>query len=141
MPRISTYLECARSKFGGGHLGEVRSASDMIVGAAGCEGSLAALAAEADIPALLRKGPSEALGSQSGLSCDVLTLRRQRAGILLKVNRMGHSVLSVGAMGDGPPRLGRGPKLAASFIEWAFVGRRPDPPNGGLQLLLTETGF
>lgn len=57
----------------------------------------------ADIPAFLRKEASEALEGQADVACDVLTLRKQGADNPLKVNEMGHNVLSVVNPGEGAP--------------------------------------
>ena len=54
--RVSTFWACARYKFCDGRLGEVRFAAGNPVGLAGCRGTFAACALEADIPAVLRKG-------------------------------------------------------------------------------------
>ena len=74
-------------------------------------------APEADIPTLLRKGVSDVQGVHLAFVCDLSTLRNRGAAIPLKVNQMGHYVLRVVACGDGPPRFGAGPKVAALFSE------------------------
>ena len=51
---------------------------------------------------------------------------------------MGHYVLSVVTFGDEHPRLGMGPKMAASHFEGAFVGKCPDLASGGLHSPRTE---
>ena len=56
LPRESTYPACARFEFGNSRRGEVRYAADTPEGHAGCRGTSAAFALEAEIPALLRKG-------------------------------------------------------------------------------------
>ena len=121
-PQISTYPACKRFLSVDGRLGEVRRAADITVGIAGRGGAATAVALEADIPALLRKGALEALGAQSDAASGVSTLR----------NQMGHYAPSVVAFGDGPPGRGRGPKLADPLSEWASVGKRSYLPNGGV---------
>ena len=61
-PHVSTYLACARFKFDDRRLGEVSFAADTTVGATGCKAAFTAFALDADTPASLRKGASEALG-------------------------------------------------------------------------------
>ena len=51
---------------------------------------------------------------------------------------MGHYVLSVASLGEGPPGLVRGPKSTASYLARASVRKRPDLANDGLPLPLTE---
>ena len=48
-PPVLTYPARARPKFGDGHLGEVRFATDIAVGIAGCNATLTASALEAYI--------------------------------------------------------------------------------------------
>ena len=74
-------------------------------------------------------------------ACDVSTLRNQGLEVHLKVNQLGYYVLSVVAFGDEPRRSGRGPKLAASYFERAFVRKRPDLSDVGLYSSLTEDGL
>ena len=120
--RISTCPACAPLKFGDGRLREVLCAADITLGVAGPSGRLTAFVLEADSPAVLRKGALGALGGQLDFACDALPHRNQGAEIPLKVNRLGHPVLPVVAFGCGPRRVGGGPKLAASYFEWAFAG-------------------
>ena len=54
-PRVLTFPSRARSKFGGGRIGEVRPAADVT------EGNFAACLLDAEIPASLRKGALEPL--------------------------------------------------------------------------------
>lgn len=61
LPRVATYPARPRLTFGGGCLGAVRFAADIIVGTAGCTGTFAAIVLDADTPALFRRGALEAL--------------------------------------------------------------------------------
>ena len=65
---------------------------------------------------------------------NVLEIRNRGADVPREVNEIGHYVLSAVAFGKGPSRVDRGPKLAASFSEWAALGKRPGLSNGGLHL-------
>ena len=94
----------------------------------------------ADFPASLREGVLEASGVQFDSSRDVLTRRKHVAEILPAVNREGRYSISVVAFCDRPPRLGGGPQLAASYFDWAFVGKPCDLPNSGAHLPPTEDG-
>ena len=135
-PKISAYPARARSKFGDGRFGKVHRAADITVGIEGRRGTHTAFALGADAPALLRKGAAEAMGGQLDFACYVSTFRNQGVGSLVKVNEMGHSVLSVVACGDGSPRFVRGPSFAASHFGLALVGTRPDISSGCLHLPL-----
>ena len=55
-PRVMTYPAQARFKFGDGRTGCVCFAADITVGIAVAKGTFTALASDADIPALLRRG-------------------------------------------------------------------------------------
>ena len=79
--RVPTYPGCARFKFGRSRLGGVRSAADIPASIGRCRPNFAAFALEADVPALLRQGALEALGGQLDVSCNMLTLRKERADI------------------------------------------------------------
>ena len=59
--RVSPFPESARFKFGEVRLSEVRCAACIPAGIARCNGEFAAFGLEADAPALLRRGASEAL--------------------------------------------------------------------------------
>ena len=107
----------------------------------GAWGTFTALALGLDIPAILREGALGALGGRLDFSYDASTRWKRGLDIPLKVNQMGHDVLSVVALGDGPSRLGQGPKVAVSYCVWACVGERPDLPNAGLQLPFTKDGM
>ena len=48
---VLTHPACARFKFGGGRLGEVRSAADITVGNAGCKETSTVFALDAGVPA------------------------------------------------------------------------------------------
>ena len=71
----------------------------------------------------------------------MLTLREQGVNFALKVNQMGHNVLSAAAFGDGPSGKGRSSKLVDPYFLCAFVNERPDFPNGGLHLPSTVDGL
>ena len=77
LQRVSTYPSKARSRFGGGRLGEESHAADIPAGIAGNKGKFAAFALDADIPALLREGAAEESGSQLDVSRDPLVLLKQ----------------------------------------------------------------
>ena len=83
---------------------------------------------------ILRKGAHEALRGQSVFGRDISTIRTRGAGIPLKMNEMGHYVLSVVAFGKGPSRVDRRPNLAAPVSGWTVSDKRPDVSNGGLHL-------
>lgn len=129
-PQLSAYPARTRLEFGGGRHGEARFTADL-PGSAGCRGELAASVTDAGIPAILRKGAVEALGGQSQVARDMLTLRNQGADIPPKVNQTGRNILNAVAVGEGRPRSGRRPAFPASYFEWASVNRRPNIPDGG----------
>ena len=81
--KVSTYPSSTRFRFGGGRLGEVRHAADIPEGIAENKGKFTALAPDADIPALLRKGAMEAPGGQKDFSRDAARRRfpRWRTGL------------------------------------------------------------
>ena len=65
--------------------------------------------------------------SDSSETWDALILRtfgfRKGPAVMRRLfGNMGHYVLSVVAFGEEPPGLARGPKLTASYFEWAFAG-------------------
>ena len=111
----------------------MKHAADIKVGIAGCKGSLTALVLGAETRALLRKGALEALGAQLDFDKDTLSLLRHGVCAPLRVNAMGHFIVSVA-------EFGRGPNLAASYFEWSFLEKRPDLSDGGLHLPLMESG-
>ena len=92
-----------------GRLGEVRRPADIPVGIAVGRGKFASSALESDIPAPCRAGASEAPGGRSDLPCDVLTSRRRGVGLSLKLNCLGHYVLSVVSSGQGRSQRVDGP--------------------------------
>ena len=55
--------------------------------------------------------------------------------------RWGHYALCVVEFRRGPPRIDRGPNLAASYFEWPFAERRPDLLGGGSHFPLVERGL
>ena len=89
---------------------------------------------DAEIPALLRKGPLEALGVQLVIFKDALSLLRHGVCVPLGVNAKGHHIVSVIEFGSGP-------NFAASFCEWSFLEKRPDLSDGGLHLPLVGSGL
>ena len=96
---------------------------------------------EAGAPALLRRGALEALGGQLGLARDVLAIWNHGIDTPLKVNEMGHYLLSVFAFGEETSCVDLGPKLAAPYFEWAILDKRPDLPNGCFNLPFSEDGL
>ena len=103
------------------------------MGVAGRKGAFTAFVLDAGIPALLRKGALEALGAQLDFEKDTLSLLRHGICAPLRVNAMGHYIVSV-------VEFGRGPNLAASYFEWSFPEKRPDLSDGGLHMPLVESG-
>ena len=87
---------------------------------------------------MLRKGSLEALRGRSDFAGDVLTIRNHGAEIPIRLTEAGHYFLSVPLLGEGPPRLVRGPKFMASYFERASAFTRPDMTYGGLNFLLAE---
>ena len=67
LPRIATFPARARFEFGGARRGDVRSATDITAGNAGAKGNSAAIAVDADIPVLLRKGALRSPWRAAGL--------------------------------------------------------------------------
>ena len=131
LPKMLSYSAAARFKFGDGRVGEVKRAADIEVGIPGCKGASAASVLDAEIPALLRKGALGAPGGHLDLERDISTIPKRSVRVPLRVNEMGHYVLSVVEFGKGPPRSDRGPNLAASYSEWSFVEKQPDLSDGG----------
>ena len=132
--RVSTYPSSARFRFGDGCHGEVRHPADSPPGIARHTGKFPAFALDADFPALLRKGAMVALGGQLDFPRDVLILRGHGNAIPLRVNRMGHYILSVVDFREDASGKVRGPVVSAPYFAWAFVNKRPILPNGGLHL-------
>ena len=124
----------ARFKFGDGRTGEVKHAADSKVGVAGCKGACAAFVLGAEIPALVCEEALEALGAQLDFEKDTLSRLRHGVRVPLRVNAMGHYVVSV-------VEFGRGPNLAASRFEWAVAEKRPDLSDGGLHVPLVGSGL
>ena len=61
-----------------------------------------------------------------------LAIRKYGVLVPLRVNEMGHYVLSVVKFGKGSPCIDRGPNLAASYFNWLFAERRLPLVEGGL---------
>ena len=125
-PKVMPYSTSARLKFGGGRVGEVRHAADIKVGIAWRKIAFATFVLDADIPALMRKGALEALGGRLSFERGILSIRTHGLNVPPGANAMGHYVQCVLEFGKGPPRLKRGPALAASYFEWSFSEKRPD---------------
>ena len=104
----------ARFKFGDRGIGEVKHAADTKVGIAGCMGAFTACVLGAEIPALLRRGALESPGAQLDCEENTLSLLRHGVRVPLRVNAMGHYIVSV-------VEFGRGPNVAASFLAWSVV--------------------
>ena len=105
------YPSSSRLKFLGGGIGEVKHAADIKVGIAGCKGAFAAYALGAETPALLCKGALEALGAQLDFEKDTLSPLRHGVRVPLRVNAMGHYIVSVVEFGPGRmwrPRISSG---------------------------------
>ena len=90
----------------------------------------------ADIPALLRKGATEAPGGQLDVSRGSLVFRKQGVAIPLRVDMMEHSFLSVVDFDKDPSRRLPSPVASASFFE--IVQKAPDLSNGGLPFPYAE---
>ena len=84
------------------------------------------------IPALLCKGALLCRGALD-FEKDALSLMRREVRAPLRVNAMGHYIVSA-------VEFGRGPDVAASYLEWSFVEKRPDLSGGGLHLPPKESG-
>ena len=116
-PRVLTYPAQARFKFGDGRAGNVCFASDIAVGIAGAKGTSTASVLDADIPALLCKGALEALAGQLDFARNTRTLGSRGIAIPLKVNAMGHYILSVVDFPAALASLGAESHFSASFLE------------------------
>ena len=89
LPQVSTYPTCTCFKFGDGRFGEVRFSSAIRFELRGAWGTRTAFAPGAEIPALLRKGVLGVLGSELGVSCDLLTLQEPGLEIPSKIKSDG----------------------------------------------------
>ena len=119
-----------RGLYSGGGIGEVKHAADIKEGVAESKGTFTDFALDADIPASSQKGALEALGAQLDFEEDALSLLRHGLRAPLRVNAMGHYIVSV-------VEFGRGPAVAASHFEWSDGGCLPgDWPGSG-----ETTGF
>ena len=98
----------------------MKHAADTKGGIAACKGAFAAFVLDAEIPALLRKGSSEALGAQLDFEEGALSLMIHGALAPLEVNATGRYISSVVEFGKGSPCSDRRPNLAASFFMWSF---------------------
>ena len=108
------------------------------MGIAGAKGALTAFALDADIPALLCKGALGALAGQLDFARETLTLGSRGIEIPLKVNDLGHYILSVDDFPAAPPSLGAESLFSASFLEWGPPRQRPNLEHGGICLPFTE---
>ena len=100
MPPAKPYPVCAILKFGDGRMNEVRFATYLLVGTAGGRGKFTAFLMDADTPALLRSGALEPSGGHLGSPRNISTLGSLNIDVPLKVNGMGHHVLSVAPSGS-----------------------------------------
>ena len=141
LPRVSTYPAQARFKFGDGRTGDVCFAADITVGIAGTKGTFTAFVLDADIPALLCKGALEALAGQLDFARNTLTLGTKGIEIPLKVNEMGHYILSVIDFPSGVHRADSVAQFSASFLEWGPPRPRPNLEHGGICLPFTDDGL
>ena len=89
----------------------MKHAAGIKVGSAACKGAFTPCVLDAEIPTLLCKGALEALGDQLDFEEDALSLLRHGVCVPLGVNAMGHIVSVV--------EVGRGPNLAAAYVEGA----------------------
>ena len=111
------------------------------MGIAGSLGKLSAFALDAEIPALLRKGATEALGGQSDPPRDMSNLRKRVVAILLRVNRIGYFILGAVNFREDASMQVRGPVVSASRLERAFTNKCPNFPDGRFHLPSTEDGL
>ena len=105
-------------------MGEVRYSADIKVGAAGRRGAFATFVMEADIPAVLRQGPFRP--SEANWIASVKFREFGTAGSIFPFMSARWGVF---ASGQGTPRVDRGPRLAASFAEWAVADICPELAN------------
>ena len=70
-----------------------------------------------------------------------LTLGTRGIEIPLKVNAMGHYILSVMDFPLGVRRVDSAPQLSASFLEWEPPRPRPNLDHGGICLPFTDEGL
>ena len=136
---MSAYPSKARCRFRDGRAGGVRYAADIPAGIAGNQGKFSAFALGADIPGLLLRGAVEAVGGQLDSPRDSSGFLEQRAAIPLRMNRMGHYILSVADFGEDASRRVRGTAASVSFF--VIIKKAPDLSNGGLHLPYTEYGL
>ena len=99
-----------------------------------------ALALDADVPALLRRGALEVLGRQLALSRDLVTLAREGVRAPLSINREGRYIPSAFDFGEDPTRHARGLGVSWSYFERASSNERPGFSSGGLRRPYTEDG-
>ena len=95
LPKVMPYSSMVHFKFGGGRVREVKHAADIKVGISGRTGAATAFVLEADIPALLRKGASAALGGRLVFEYNISTIRKHGVNALPRANDMAQYVLSV----------------------------------------------
>ena len=117
LPRTESYPTCARLKFRGGRLGDVRCAADIPVGYAGNRGRFTASVREAALPAFVRVGALETLGGHSAFSQGISALRRQGVDIPPTLNYSGRSVLGAVSCGEERSKSEKGATNSASYSE------------------------
>ena len=130
VPRAATHPACTRFTFREGRLGGARCASRIPAGIAGGRGELTASELGADIPVLLCREASDALGGHSGVPRDTWTSRKLRFDMPLKLKCTGYDVLSIISFGRERSRTGQGPILPAAYFEWAFSKTRSNWASG-----------
>ena len=81
----------------------------------------------------------EAVGGQLDFPRDLSGFLEQRAAIPLRVNRMGHYILSVADFNEDASRRVRGTAASVSFF--VIIKKAPDLSNGGLHLPYAEDGL
>ena len=86
------------------------------MGVAGNAGAFTASTLDADLPALLCEGATEAPGGQLDYARDLSVSRKQGASLLRRVNRMGRYFLSVVDSGKDPSRSACDPVVSALFF-------------------------
>ena len=131
IPKVNSNPTAACFEIGDGRIGEARSAAEIKDGSAGRKGAFPASVLEADIPSLLRKGGLTALRGRLHFARDVNEHSEDTWSHRgLRVTQTGHYGLTVVSSNEGPSRVGRAPKLAAPYFEWAPMGTRHDLSNG-----------
>ena len=100
-------------------MGHVKFAADITVGGAGAKGAFTARALDADIPAVLRRGASEALGGRLDFFRAPLRWVSEEWESPSKSMIWGAIFLSVANFGRCRGGVERSPNFSASIAEWA----------------------